>query len=266
MKRFFTLAILSCFGATVLFAQPDFTFTDTHGDEHNLADAHEQGYIVLIDFFFVNCPPCQDTAPELASISEDYAGKNVIIWSLSDRDGNAAIEGFEEQFGFDFPAGGTEGGGPAVIDAYAADYNFTGFPTFSVSCPNGDFTWDIWPITSGAAELRNAIDACGVVDANPYEPLNSTSVEGIASLEAVTLAPNPTSTTSRLQLNLAAATHLNIQLVNAQGALLRTVFDGEVATGSTTLDVDVANLPVGAYWVRIQNAAGDTTTMPLQKG
>ncbi|MGH1438143.1 MAG: T9SS type A sorting domain-containing protein [Lewinella sp.] len=269
MKKVFTylsLMLLTSFGLQAQQAL-DFTFTDTHGDTHNMQHALDQGYIVIIDFFFVNCGPCQQSSPELVSITEDYTGqgKNVIMWSLSDRDSDAAIAGFESQFGFTSPAGGVDGGADDVVNLYASNFNFTGFPTVSIICPDGGISWDIWPYSSGAPEWRSAIDACGVVDAAPYVPMSATRVEEVAALTSLLVAPNPTSGVSTLKLDLANTSTLNIGLYNAQGAKVQQIFAGQLLSGQHNMNVDLSELPAGAYWVRLQNEQGETSSLPLQK-
>lgn len=269
MKKVFTYLSLLFLTSLGLQAQQalDFTFTDTHGDTHNLQHALDQGYIVVMDFFFVNCGPCQQSSPELVSITEDYTGqgKNVILWSMSDRDADAAIIGFEEQFGFTSPAGGVNGGADDVVNLYASNFNFTGFPTVSVVCPDGSITWDIWPYTTGASEWRGVIDACGVIDAAPYEPMSTTNVEAITAINSMVVSPNPAADKSVLNLNLSNTSTLEIALFNAQGAKVQQVFAGQLLTGQHTIEVDMANLPAGAYWVRLQNEQGEITSTPLQK-
>lgn len=269
MKKVFTYLSIMFLAVVGLQAQQalDFTFTDTHGDTHNLQHALDQGYIVVMDFFFVNCGPCQQSSPELVSITEDYTGegKNVIMWSMSDRDSDAAIIGFEEQFGFTSPAGGVDGGADDVVNLYANNFTFTGFPTVSFICPDGSITWDIWPYSAGAPEWRNAIDACGVVDAAPYVPMSTTNVEDIAEINSMVVSPNPTVDKSLLSLNLANTSDLEIGLFNAQGAKLQQVFTGQLVAGQHAIEVDLADLPAGAYWLRLQNAAGETSSLPLQK-
>lgn len=267
MKRAFTLLLAACLSLTAARAQTalDFTFTDTHGNVHNLQNALNQGYIVMVDFFFVNCPPCQGTMPELVSISNDYAGKNVILWSISDRDGNAAIDNFKQTYDATFPAGGTAGNGDDVVNLYANAFNFTGFPTISIICPDGGISWDIWPYTAGAPQWRNAIEACGVVDAAPYQPVNATAVTSIGALDAATLAPNPATDISSLTLELREGEFLSIDVMSATGTVVQRVFSGRLPAGQHKFDADLEQLPQGMYWVRLQNEAGDTRTLPLQK-
>ncbi|MEZ4987481.1 MAG: TlpA disulfide reductase family protein [Saprospiraceae bacterium] len=193
MKKFLHFLVFAVFSLTATRAQQRrwILHVYRHPRRHSQPTAcTRSGFIVLLDFFFVNCPPCQGSAPELAAIANDYAGKSVILWSISDRDGNAAIEGFEETYGLNFPAGGTDGDGEKASKSYANNFNFTGFPTISIICPDGSISWDIWPYSTGAPEWRNAIDACGVVDSAPYVSLNNTRVENIATVAQATLSPN----------------------------------------------------------------------------
>lgn len=267
MKKIFTIALTLLLSVQLSFAQtaPDFTFTDTHGDTHNLQNALDQGFIVLIDFFFVDCPPCQATAPEIQSIHEDYDGKNVIVWSISDRDANSYISTFKENAGLTYIAGGSEGGGGDVVNTYAANFAFSGFPTFSVVCPDGSITWDIWPLSAGATNLRDAIEACGVEDHDGYVPMGATAVDQLTAIQGATLSPNPVASVSRLSFNLATATDLTLSLFNAQGVEVAQVFDGKLQAGTHTQNVDMTGLPAGAYWLRMQNAKGEVSTMAVQK-
>ena len=41
----------------------DFTVTDTEGNEHNLYSITASGKHVFLDFFFVDCVPCQTWQP-----------------------------------------------------------------------------------------------------------------------------------------------------------------------------------------------------------
>lgn len=265
MKKVFT-----CFFSLALFWQVnaqqalDFTFTDINGVTHRLQNALDQGFIVMIDFFFVNCPPCQASSPEIQAIHEDYQGKNVLVWSISDRDNNPAIVTFKQNLGLTFTAGGLQGGGNNVVNAYAAGFPFTGFPTISVVCPDRSISWDIWPYSAGAPQWRNAINACGVVDHAPYVP-SLTAVDEIGALNAPLLSPNPALESTRLTYSLREAQQMQIDLLNAQGQLLRQVFSGRLEAGDQQLDIALAGLPAGAYFVRFQNTLGEVHTLSLHK-
>jgi len=51
---------------------PDIDFTDLNGVSHNLYDYLDEGKSVLLDFFIVNCTPCQEGAVYLDAFYEDY--------------------------------------------------------------------------------------------------------------------------------------------------------------------------------------------------
>jgi|GEM_PF-1473149 len=154
----------------------NFTITDVNGQTHELQNYLDNGQTVLLDFFFVDCPPCNEWMPEIVNIENDYEDEPLVIIACSDRDMNSAIVGFQNEYGSNGIAAGTEGGGPAVIDAYAAQFNFTGFPTYSVICPDGSITWDLWPLTAGVPTIRAALDAC-IENAVPQEPMADFTAE-----------------------------------------------------------------------------------------
>ncbi len=173
----------------------NFTITDINGQEQELQDYLDQGYTVLLDFFFVDCGPCNTWMPEIVGLEEFYADEPFIVIGCSDRDDNAYIQGFLDQYNGNGIAAGTQGGGDAVIDLYAATYNFTGFPTYSIICPDGSITWDVWPLTAGVPTLHSAIDAC--LENTVPNPPNATYTTAVNCLE---VAFTNTSTNADLYL------------------------------------------------------------------
>ena len=67
------IALLFIFHSS-LFAQtaPDIDFTDLNGVSHNLYDYLDDGKSVLLDFFIVNCTPCQEGTGYLDAFYENY--------------------------------------------------------------------------------------------------------------------------------------------------------------------------------------------------
>ena len=265
MKRFYTFIVLIFFSLSIKAQDAiDFTFTDIHGDQHQLQNALDQGFIVFLDFFFVDCPPCQATAPDVQQIHEDFQGKNVIIWSISDRDSDAYIEQYKSGAGLTYISGGVAGGGNTVIQTYAQDFSFVGFPTFAIVCPDGGITWDIWPVSNGMPEVRSAIEACGVTDSDPYQPLNTTSIELVSeTVSSIDLHPNPASSFSNLYLTLEDNVHLNIVLYNLLGQEVSTIANGYYPTGSNYFPVDLTQLNSGTYIIQIVSDTEQLKTLKL---
>lgn len=61
----------------------DFTVTDTDGVEHNLYSITAQGKYVWLDFFFVDCCPCRQTAPIFNEFYDKYGCNAGDVYTLS---------------------------------------------------------------------------------------------------------------------------------------------------------------------------------------
>ena len=73
MKYFYFLFFLPIlvFGAKA----PDFTITDYKNKVHNLyADYLDKDKVVVIKFFFVDCPPCNTLAPYVQTAYNRWGG------------------------------------------------------------------------------------------------------------------------------------------------------------------------------------------------
>ncbi len=255
MKNVFTFFFSILFFAATAQEVPDFTFTDTNGDEHTLSEAQAEGKVILLDFFFVDCPPCNTWGPEIDAIAADYEGQTVEVWAISDRDSNAAIEGsiFNPTHTNHF-VGGTEGGGPAVVDLFAANFNFLGFPTYSVICNDNSITWDIWPLTPGAEEIRGMLtEDCGVAELQP------SSTATVTGLSAAQVTPNPVTSAATLNFDLAETTELTVRISDAFGRAVQSFDTNVYAAGANTLRLDASVMPAGIYVVTLASKTGVNT-------
>ena len=110
---------------------PDFTVTDTHGEEHNLYDYLEDGKVVVLDFFYTTCGPCQFYSPQVNLAYEKYGCNNaeVFFMAIDWGDTDAEVLAYDDEYMIEYPSiSGTEGGGNEVVNLY----NVSGFPTFYV--------------------------------------------------------------------------------------------------------------------------------------
>jgi peroxiredoxin len=87
------LTIPGSFGRVSLTGRraPDFTLKDLEGNPVNLASL--RGKIVLLDFWATWCGPCRRELPVLNKLSEELAGKDVVVLGIDD-EGAAEIRGF----------------------------------------------------------------------------------------------------------------------------------------------------------------------------
>ncbi len=157
----------------------DFTITDTHGNTHSLySDYLNNGTTVLIDFFFVDCPPCNAFAPSLQGIYEEWGSgqADVQFLSLSSKsfDSNADVSGYEATHGITSPGAGEDGGAYDVYQDYV-DGGFGpiwGSPFFIVVAPDGSMQWNVSGSgTAGRiAAINAALSATGATGGNITEP------------------------------------------------------------------------------------------------
>ncbi|MFT5824230.1 MAG: thiol-disulfide isomerase/thioredoxin [Crocinitomix sp.] len=139
----------------------DFIFTDIHGIQHSLYGELAKGKTVVLDFFFVDCKPCQRFTPMVEDMYQDYGGDtgNVVVFGISDRDDNAAVKGFETKYEVTYPSCGYEGGGDTITDYYRLNYTFLGWPTYAVVCSDTSIYWNLAKADS-LPSIRDSIAQC----------------------------------------------------------------------------------------------------------
>ena len=108
---------------------PAFTLKDVDGKSYTLAEALQQGP-VLLAFFKVSCPVCQFTFPFLERLHQGVKGKtNVRLWGISQDDARDTRD-YAREYGGSFPLLLDEGGYP-VSNAYG----LTNVPTLFLVKP-----------------------------------------------------------------------------------------------------------------------------------
>ncbi|HQU57944.1 MAG: redoxin family protein [Phaeodactylibacter sp.] len=152
MKALYTLLLVCCSWAGLKSQPPapDFTVTDSHGQQHHLyADYLNQGKTVVIELFFTYCPPCNAMAPLLEPFYQSWGGGNgdveMISLSTKSDDSSADVAMFEAAYGHTFPGVGADGGSiNASLPYRNGTYGlFFGTPTFIVIAPDGSVNYDV---------------------------------------------------------------------------------------------------------------------------
>ncbi|MFN0276877.1 MAG: T9SS type A sorting domain-containing protein [Chitinophagales bacterium] len=240
--RVLIIIIFTIVSSHFCFAQtaPDITFTDITGQEHNLYETLDAGKTVLLDFFFVDCVPCQTWTPTIEELYQTWGGgdADVEFWAFSDVDDNSYIQTFADEFEVQYTLTGLDGGAFDVIATYASEFPFLGYPTYSVICPDRSITWDIWPLSPGAPEIDEKIAACGATgivtgDDGPDQEILIGSVW-----------PNPVDDKVFVPLNGRVFGDGMVKIFSAQGVLLK-----EVVTdiSGETVQIPVHDLAKGMY-------------------
>lgn len=269
MKNLYTTVLIIAFAIQISIAQnaPDFEITDTKGKTHKLYEDYlDKGKSVVLDLFFVDCPPCNTLAPLMEPLYQDWgAGEaDVQFFSISFTDANAKIDGFKSGHGNTFPAAGTEGGGPAADDPYSSGQfgQFFGYPTLVVISPDKTVQYDVWDNNSfpGTIELLDQ----AITNTGAMKPI-SAGFQELDDLTQATIFPNPIVQTATLDLMLENTIDANISIVNTAGKSMNNIFNGLIENGRTQMPLDFSNLVAGNYLLHITSEEGKTKSLPFIK-
>ena len=90
---------------------PDFTLTSVDGEEYNLYSLLEAKDMVMLNFWFINCPPCRAEFPAINAAYGAY-GDSVEILAINNTDATSSILAFPDAYGIDidFPLLSVKGG------------------------------------------------------------------------------------------------------------------------------------------------------------
>ena len=227
----------------------DFTITTIHGDEINLYSITETGKYVYIDFFFVDCGPCQVTAPHFNQLHETYGCNEGDIFCMSvntGQDNNSQVENYENTYGGDYsycPISSGDGGCGVVNTAF----NPFAYPTICLIGPDNKLlNSDIWPIST----YTDFVDALTATGFTPTEM--DCSTVGLEELESefnAVVYPNPASNIITIQLNRKSSVKY-IEFYNGSGQKI-AVRNFENNVGSSEIKVDISDFDNGLYIANI---------------
>jgi len=258
MKKVRSTILIFALTVTVAFSQtaPDFTVTDINGETHQLyADYLDQGKTVVLDFFFVDCPPCQAIAPYFETLYQDWGAGQADVEFMSitgdpnGTDNDAYVTQFKNTYGLTSPAVSNQGNGPPTVQMYTNGTfgSFFGYPTFAVVAPDGTVEWDPW-VDAGQATIDlidAAIQATGATG-------QITDIDDVEDLfEGLTVYPNPSNDVATVDFNLIEKADIKIQVLNMLGQNALNVFEGNKYAGSHQIEMNVANLQPGTYLIRV---------------
>ena len=70
------------------------------------------------------------------------------------------------------------------------------------------------------------------------------------------LYPNPMNGKAQLEIILVEKTNMTIELFDMQGNLVQTLFQGNLNTGKTTIEVNAKELAPGVYFTKATSVYG----------
>ncbi len=222
----------------------DFSMTDHNGVEWNLFEELGKGKTVILDFFFVDCKPCQTYTPMMEQVYQDYGADTgtVLILGISDRDNNLRVKQFETDYGSTYPSCGFEGGGDTITTLYQNWFTFLGWPTYAVICPDTTIQWNL-PKSDGLPEIRDSLKSCP-------DP-----VMGVFQDHDIGVSLSYNSTLNKVYLNNKSAEGAEICILDVLG---KVCLKKAIPPGQSEIKLNTILHTPGMYLLRLQTNQGYT--------
>lgn len=248
----FALSVSMAFSQTV----PDFTMVDTHGETHQLyADYLDQGKTVVFEFFWVNCPLCQNLAPHMQDLYIDWGeGQHDVEFfaiTIMTGDNDAKVQNYDNQYGITYPSISAEGGAAEVFAPFKDDdFGFyEGTPSVAVISPDSTVIFDIF---GGVPSYIIPAVETQIIDSGATHPSEITSVdEPMETFEELIVSPNPARDFASISFNLNEPAEVNIQVINMIGQTVINAFEGNKFPGFHQVEIDAQRLHPGTYFIRM---------------
>ncbi len=243
---------------------PNFSVIDAHGNEHKLYEDYlDQGKTVLIDVFFTTCPLCNNIAPLLEELYQEWGAgdHDVEFLALSNKswDDNDRVLNFDAKHGLTYPSAGAEGGSVEAVQTIngAGFGTIFGTPFFIVVAPDRSVQWDVRGANDQATivALGEAFEETGAQKptvSSLLQPLNKTHIR---------IAPNPASSFFTINLHSNKPSHHKIIAYNMIGKKIKVLYD-DVAQ-SVHLRQELLQWKPGFYFIRFMENGRVTKTSKL---
>lgn len=95
------IAALPAEGLREGYRAPSFSTALMSGEDINLRDY--EGSVVMLNFWFTTCPPCQTEMPAMQRVYDQYHAQGFEILAVNNREIPAQIQPFLDDFGLTFP-------------------------------------------------------------------------------------------------------------------------------------------------------------------
>jgi len=99
-----------------------------------------------------------------------------------------------------------------------------------------------------------------------YNAQIASSLKAIASLENISVFPNPIETQLNIKIDLTKATNIRGTLVNSVGQSITSLFQQDLPVGDSNLSMPFPlDLPVGPYFLKLEDLEGGVKSVALLK-
>ena len=101
-----------------------------------LASDDLAGSVVVLNFWYANCPPCRREAPDLAALAEEFEGQDVVFLGVNIRDSAEKARAFAAEFGIPYPSL-LDAENRDIVSAFAGEVPPSAVPTTLVLDTDG---------------------------------------------------------------------------------------------------------------------------------
>jgi hypothetical protein len=220
----------------------DFSVTFTDGTPVNLFTTCNAGNSVVLDFFFTTCQYCQLYAPTIdqAFVAHNSGSGNIKFWGIDYQDNNSAVNLYKTTYGVTNPcASGVEGGATAVCSTYSSSFTWSGYPTYSVVCPDHTYNHDVnYP--PAATGFNSYFTSCG----------NSGIADATTPCMITYMYPLPAKDNVNVHVYVDKPSQIKIELIDVLGNCIYSS-SSMADKGYYNSAINISNMSAGIYLIRL---------------
>lgn len=240
------LSVLLLAIAGIMAAQKNatnFTCNDCSGVSHELFKDLDAGKIIVL-VWVMPCGSCTGPAITAYNIVKSYQAANPdkVRFYLADDLGNTNCS----SLGSWCTGNGIEQSSYSLRFTNSkikmTDYGTSGMPKIVVLAGSNHTVLYNINNTVNATDLKNAINNALVITGTS----DNTNTD-----HSLKISPNPTRESTIISCTLDQPSKVKIELLNADGKLIQTIYSGNLTGGENKMNVNVSNYHSGIYYIKL---------------
>ncbi len=104
-------------------------FSGTTASGTTVSNTDYAGKVLVVNFWYAQCPPCRSEAPTLQKLSQKYADEDVAFLGVDIRDDSPQAVAFQKEFGVTYPSVIDNLSGSSMLLAFAGQVSPNTTPT-----------------------------------------------------------------------------------------------------------------------------------------
>lgn len=235
---------------------PDFTFTDTKGNSHNLYAYLNSGKFVAIDVFATWCGPCYSyhqthVQNDLYKKYDEPGAKTWKVFQIeadgstdaADLDGTGDFTEGDWVAGVDFPIIDPADG--VALNNFLDDFAIPGFPTLYLIGPNKK-VYEMIDEAGGALPTVATWESA----AKKYFGY-AVGIDALSDNNPLTIFPNPAKDAANFYFRLNNSSNVKLTITNVMGQVVAIGNFGTLFAGDQQLSYNISDLSAGLYFFTI---------------